>query len=350
MPTRPALATIGRSGVLRGVVLVLALALTAGALYLIITANGVKRVDLGIVAGIWGALLGAFALHTRPADAGPSAADADTTELPGSAIEIRSASVLERAREVEARRAFEARLESLLRREIAHTIEQVVSAETASLRAEIAALRGELLEKVGGQLRLERVETTRFIGSNLEALQHEVRQLKVAQETDFTAEALTLTDAVSGRASRLRPAEIVAAPVVDPPPAGRPSSADEPPAELTVPPAGAPPTPPAAASAPPAAAPVPPAAPAGVAAADTEASVPPAQGRFDDLESLPRLTPFTEADLGPLADATPPGYRGRRRARDDDGAPDEESTGRRHRRDDAGNDLLATLLARERVR
>jgi len=34
------------------------------------------------------------------------------------------------------------------------------------------------VEKVGGQLRLERIETTRVIGSDIEALQHEVRQLK----------------------------------------------------------------------------------------------------------------------------------------------------------------------------
>ena len=54
------------------------------------------------------------------------------------------------------------------------------AARSSALRAEIASLRGELLEKVGGQLRLERIETTRVIGSDLEALQHEVRQLKVA--------------------------------------------------------------------------------------------------------------------------------------------------------------------------
>ena len=48
----------------------------------------------------------------------------------------------------------------------------------AGLRSEVTALRNELVEKVGGQLHLERIETTRLIGSDLEALQHEVRQLR----------------------------------------------------------------------------------------------------------------------------------------------------------------------------
>ena len=76
------------------------------------------------------------------------------------------------------RRAHELRLEHMLRREIRNS----VAGEVAALRAEIAELRSELLEKVGGQLRLERIETTRVIGSDLEALQHEVRQLKAAAQ------------------------------------------------------------------------------------------------------------------------------------------------------------------------
>src|SRR5437763_14876155 len=90
-------------------------------------------------------------------------------------LELRARSLdLERAEEAAARRAYEVRLEQMLRSEI----ESAVAHQVAGLRAEIAILRSELLEKVGGQLRLERIETTRVIGSDLEALQHEVRQLK----------------------------------------------------------------------------------------------------------------------------------------------------------------------------
>ena len=51
------------------------------------------------------------------------------------------------------------------------------------LRDEVAALRAEVVDKLGGQLRLERIETTRLIGSDLEALQHEIRRLAGSQES-----------------------------------------------------------------------------------------------------------------------------------------------------------------------
>ena len=75
------------------------------------------------------------------------------------------------------RREFQARLEKVLRREV----QEGLARELAGLRAEVAALRSELVEKVGGQLRLERIETTRLIGSDLEALQQQVRELKFLQ-------------------------------------------------------------------------------------------------------------------------------------------------------------------------
>ena len=52
-----------------------------------------------------------------------------------------------------------------------------------ALRDEVAALRAEVVDKLGGQLRLERIETTRVIGSDLEALQHEIRRLAGGQAT-----------------------------------------------------------------------------------------------------------------------------------------------------------------------
>ena len=59
--------------------------------------------------------------------------------------------------------------------------------QLSSLRAEVAALRAEVVDKLGGQLRLERIETTRVIGSDLEALQHEIRRLAAARPDSLAA-------------------------------------------------------------------------------------------------------------------------------------------------------------------
>jgi hypothetical protein len=48
----------------------------------------------------------------------------------------------------------------------------------------------------------------------------------------------------------------------------------------------------------------------------------------DPFADLPRITPFTEFELDPLP-------------------PEDSGSGRRHRADDAGNDMLARILARE---
>ena len=54
----------------------------------------------------------------------------------------------------------------MLRREL----EQVLRTELAGLRRDVAELRGDVLDAVDGRLRMERVEITRIIGSNLAAL------------------------------------------------------------------------------------------------------------------------------------------------------------------------------------
>ena len=167
-----------RSVVLRGIGFAVGVALGAIAVWLIVTSTTQKRLELGVLAGLWAAMVGAFSMFGTRRVLHPLESDYETA--PGSALELRSAnSELERAEEAAARRAHETRLESMLRREIQATLGREVSA----LRSEIAELRGELLEKVGGQLRLERTETTRVIGSNLEALQEEMRQLKFAADT-----------------------------------------------------------------------------------------------------------------------------------------------------------------------
>ncbi|MDT4902306.1 MAG: hypothetical protein QOH52_322 [Pseudonocardiales bacterium] len=168
-----------RGVVLRGVGFALAIALGAVAVWLIVTSTTQKRIEIGVLTGLWGLLLGAYSMFGARRGAHLAEADLETAGVVGAELAVRAANTIERAEDVAARRAYEARLEHMLRREINATMTREVSV----LRSEIAQLRQDLLEKVGGQLRLERIETTRLIGSDLEALQHEVRQLKVASES-----------------------------------------------------------------------------------------------------------------------------------------------------------------------
>jgi hypothetical protein len=298
-----------RGVVLRAIGLVLAIALAGLAAWLIVTGNAsARRVQLGVLAGLWGALLGAFSLFGARRAGHPGGAPVERAT--SAELELRSARTqLERAEEAAARRAHEARLEQLLRAEV----QTAISREIGALRAEIAELRADLLEKVGNQVRLERIETTRVIGSDLEALQHEVRQLQaVARETVDPAHPIVEPDEIEAPTGEI--------PVAGPEPQRR-SPTPEPPR----------PSPPP----------------------DTrEAVTLPLRNddRLDTLSGLPRIEPFTDFELDPVD--TAPSYTGRRRRsevadaeRGDDRR--EEPRGRRHRDDEDGHDLLARLLARE---
>jgi hypothetical protein len=169
-----------RVAFLRGAGFVLALGLGGLAVWLIVTSTSQKRIEIGILAGLWGLLLGAYSVFGSRQYHQASAAD------PGTELEIRSAAALARADDVASQRDFQLRLEAMLRREV----QEGVARELVGLREEVSALRSEILEKVGGQLRMERTETTRLFGTGLEELQREVRQLKVRQlrEPDVTVE------------------------------------------------------------------------------------------------------------------------------------------------------------------
>ena len=160
-PPTPALRVVGS---------VAAVLLGAVGIWLIVTGTSQKWTELGVLAGLWGLLIGAFVAFgpRQPAERQPAVAD-----VPQPAAAPRPAE-LDRVDDVVERRRFETRLETLLRAEI----QSAVAREVSGLRAEVAALRTELIEKVGGELRLERIEPTRIIGSDLEALQREVDQLK----------------------------------------------------------------------------------------------------------------------------------------------------------------------------
>jgi hypothetical protein len=305
---------------------VLAVALAGIAAWLIVTGDdSARRVQIGVLVGIWGALIAAFCLfdarRTHQQEPIALAPQPSSTEL-----ELRSARTqLERAEEVAARRAHEARLEQLLRVEI----QSAVVREVGALRAEIAELRSELLEKVGNQVRLERIETTRVIGSDLEALQQQVRRLQEVTSPAFPIQR--------------DPAPLVAQ-VVEPAPAPEPPPTPVPHVETTGPirieqelRAAAPPE----ASRP---------SPSPSPTPEREAVTLPLQSdeRTDTLSGLPRIEPFTAFELDPVE--SEPDYTGRRRRRDEDRAgadAEAESRGRRHRSDDDGDDLLARLLARE---
>jgi hypothetical protein len=355
--------------VLRIFVLVFAVALAGIAAWLIVTGKTTKRVEVGVIVGLWSALLGGFALYDarRSAHVGTEAAAPSAAEL-----ELRTARTeLARAAEAAARRAHEARLEQLLRAEV----QAAISREVNSLRSEIADLRGELLEKVGNQVRLERIETTRVIGSDLEALQHEVRkQLEaVAREVGdistsraHPAEPPTLRPIVEP--ARIRPVSREAAEVqaeVQPATSDQPTERvvePEPPrptptvdwnAATPEPPRSS--TPPAEITGPvqteqPRPTPEPP-RPSPTPAPEREAIVLPLDSRVDTLSGLPRIEPFTEFELDPIEDEESASYTGRRRrGEEDEGAgrhSRSDGPGRRRRNEDDENDLLARLLARE---
>lgn len=267
-----------RGVVLRTAIFALAVALSAVAVWLVVSSpNSVRRMQLGVLAGLWAAMLGAFAMFgTRKLEHATEAAGSGVS--PGRELARRSEHAeLERLEETAARRAHEARLEHLVRREI----QTSVAREVDGLRAEIAQLRGDLLEKVGGQLRLERIETTRVIGSDLEALQHELRELKYAAQ-----------DTGELRVAAVRAAEPALRQIVEPARV-RPVSRETANTEADVQPARAVreperPVPPAAPVAAPVAAP--PAAPA-VAPVRADAYPPPASRIPPPSPTLPRVEP-----------------------------------------------------------
>jgi hypothetical protein len=180
--------------------------LGAAAVFLVVFGSSQRQLQLGVLLGLWGALIAAsLRLGARHAQPDPAAAEeldgarARATELHeaqlkvaalqqeqleaarqayfSQEIELRQFGELQLARDAAARRESELNLELSLRREL----ERVMASELGSLREEVAALRAEVMDKLGGQLRLERVETTRVIGSDLGALQHEIRRLAGSQ-------------------------------------------------------------------------------------------------------------------------------------------------------------------------
>jgi hypothetical protein len=292
------------ASVLRTLGAIVALLLGVLAVALAIFGSTTRDVQLGMLIGLWAALIGVFAAVTGRHNYYDTVA--------GSEVELRRDGDVELASVAAERREFQQQLEVMLRREM----ERVLRNEVGALRDEIAALRGEVLDQLGGQLRLERIETTRLIGSDLEALQNEVRrlaELRDARTSVFPAIASYLPQNAITEAPRT---PVPAAPLFSPaavPPAA-PAPVAVPAANLTSPLPYVPPTPPPAVPPEPApavpvtsavpmtpAAEVAPAAPAppSVSAQPTPApaAVPrssPSAYPFPDLPSLSPFTPYPE--------------------------------------------------------
>jgi len=198
-----------RLGFRRFVAIVLAAGLGLAAVCLVVFGTTQKQLQVGVLLGLWGGLTAAFLVfgsRRGQAEQGERLAEAESranqlhaaqvriSELQraqqeaaaqharvSQEVELRRTGEVELSREVAARREADYQLELSLRREI----EQLMNDHIGALRTEVAALRAEVVDKLGGQLRLERIETTRVIGSDLEALQHEIRRLASNQNDDL---------------------------------------------------------------------------------------------------------------------------------------------------------------------
>ena len=143
--------------------MLIALASTAA----VVLSDDPQMLRLAVVGALWAFVLAAFAAPRRR--------EREPTARPGSAIELRRTYEIELEKEVAARREYELQLEVYLRREL----ERGLAEDVAALRDEVGRMRGEMIDRLDGELRMERIETTRLIGGSLRALQDEARRLGI---------------------------------------------------------------------------------------------------------------------------------------------------------------------------
>jgi hypothetical protein len=241
MPQPAALRSL--TGFWRTAVIGAAAGLGAAAVCLVVFGTTLRQQQLGVLLGLWGAVIAAsliFGSRRAHPDVAAAAeleqARAQAAELHEAQlkvvaqqqeqlqaarqayfmqeIEFRQFGELQLARDAAARRESELNLELSLRREL----ERVMAAQLGSLREEVAALRAEVLDKLGGQFRLERIETTRVTGSDLDALQNEIRRLAGTQPV-LSVQPAAPAQPGSPRRSEARSTGIVDAELVAFPPA-----------------------------------------------------------------------------------------------------------------------------------
>ncbi len=157
----------GRGG-LRTLALVAAVAIALASTAAVVLSDDPQTLRLAVVGALWAFVLAAFAAPRRR---GSDASAGD----PGTALELRRTYEIELEKEVAARREYELQLEVYLRREL----ERGLAEDVAALREEVGRMRGDMIDRLDGELRMERIETTRLIGGSLRALQDEARRLGI---------------------------------------------------------------------------------------------------------------------------------------------------------------------------
>jgi len=168
---------------LRWLGILLVLGLGALAVALVVLGDSQKQLRIGVLLGIWAAVV-AYFLPSRREEQPQAVATGHDPSRVYNDVGIRTAP--DPRREF---REYQAQLERTFRRDM----DQALSEHIARLRGEVALLRNDLVEQVNGQLRLERTETTRALGSDIEGLQQEIRRLAASREYLTPVPTLTAT-------------------------------------------------------------------------------------------------------------------------------------------------------------
>ena len=157
----------GRGG-LRTFALVAAVAIALASTAVVVLSDDEQTLRLAVVGALWAFVLAVFAAPRRR-EAEVTAGD------PDAALELRRAYEIELEKEVAARREYELQLEVYLRREL----EQGLAEDVAALRDEVGRLHGEMIDRLDGELQMERIQTTRLIGNSLRTLRDEARRVGI---------------------------------------------------------------------------------------------------------------------------------------------------------------------------
>jgi hypothetical protein len=168
---------------LRWLGILLVLGLGAMAVALVVLGDSQKQLRIGVLLGIWAAVV-AYFLPSRREEQPQAVATGHDPSRVYNDVGIRTAP--DPRREF---REYQAQLERTFRRDM----DQALGEHLARLRGEVALLRNDLVEQVNGQLRLERTETTRALGSDIEGLQQEIRRLAASREYLTSVPTLTAT-------------------------------------------------------------------------------------------------------------------------------------------------------------
>src|SRR6266566_6096544 len=176
-------------GVLRAVLLTAALGLAGAATAAVVTSEDPRTLRLAVVGALWAFVLAALVAPRRRSEPTPDRA-ADAGASNGKELELRKMYEIELEREVAARREYEMQLEVYLRRELERGLQEDVQ----TLRDEVQRLRSEMIDRLDGELRMERIETTRLLGGGLRALQDEARRLGLQVPADLAEPSFTVRD------------------------------------------------------------------------------------------------------------------------------------------------------------